>query len=150
MAFREKMKRALRRSVSDGSDLTSTESNKTKKPKKEKKEKYPDNVYKPGEAMPRLKYRGPYNKVHQDKLSAFSFGDAWKRRKSSLSANSDMSPMGSRRMSRRGSTWSNWTKKTPLGSRKNSGFAGVEESGEGDDDVANGIKHLYGSLGPYK
>ena len=136
MPFREKMRKALGRSNDDGSDLTITDSNKSTKSKKTKKEKLPDNVYKPGEAMPRPKYRGPYNQAHQDKLSAFSFGDAWKRRKSSGTVASDLSPMGSRIMSRRNSAWS---KKSKLGSRQNSAFAGVEESGEGDDDVANGM-----------
>ncbi len=136
MPFREKMRRALGRSNEDGSDLTTTDTHKSTKPKKAKKEKLPDNVYKPGEPMPRPKYRGPYNQAHQDKLSAFSFGDAWKRRRSSGTAASDLSPMGSRLMSRRNSAWS---KKSKLGSRQNSAFAGVEESGEGDDDVANGM-----------
>ena len=135
MPFREKMRKALGRSNDDGSDLTTTDTNKSTKSKKTKKEKLPDNVYKPGESMPRPKYRGPYNQAHQDKLSTFSFGDAWKRRKSSGTVGSDLSPMGSRIMSRRNSAWS---KKSKLGSRQNSAFAGVE-SGEGDDDVANGM-----------
>ena len=136
MPFREKMRKALGRSNDGGSDLIATDTNKSTKSKKAKKEKLPDNVYKPGEPMPRPKYRGPYNQAHQDKLSAFSFGDAWKRRKSSGTVGSDLSPMGSRIMSRRNSAWS---KKSKLGSRQNSAFAGVEESGEGDDDVANGM-----------
>lgn len=138
MPFRAKMKRALGRSGSsnEGSDLTTTSTNKSTKSKKPKKEKLPDNIYKPGEPMPRPKYRGPYNQAHQDKLSAFSFGDAWRRRKSSATAGSDMSPMGSRLMSRRASMWSR--KSNKLGSRQGSEFQGVEE-GEGDDDVANGM-----------
>lgn len=129
------MKRALGRGTSDeGDDLTKTETAKSSKSKKPKKEKAPDNIYKPGE-MPKPKYKGPYNKDHQEKLSAFSFGEAWKRRKSSITGNSDLSPMGSRIMSRRGSAWSKRSMK--LGSRQNSTFAGVEE-GEGDDDVRNG------------
>ena len=135
------MKRALGRSSSEaGSDLTRTDTTKSGKSKKAKKEKLPDNIYKPHE-MPKPKYRGPYNQAHQDKLSAFSFGGAWKRRKSSATGNSDMSPMGSRIMSRRGSAWSKRSNK--LGSRQNSTFAGVEE-GEGDDDVGNGtLKYLF-------
>ena len=135
MPFRARMKRALGRSIDDGAELSTTGSNRSAKAKKTKKEKLPDNVYKPGEIMPRPKYRGPYNQAHQDKLSAFSFGNAWKRRKSSATAGSEYSPMGSRLMSRRNSVWS---KKSKLGSRQNSGFAGVEESRGGDDDVANG------------
>lgn len=136
MPFRDKIKKTFGRSNDDGSDLITTDTNKSTKSKKAKKEKLPDNVYKPGEPMPRPKYRGPYNQAHQDKLSAFSFGDAWKRRRSSGTVGSDLSPMGSRIMSRRNSAWS---KKSKLGSRQNSAFAGVQESGEGDDDVANGM-----------
>lgn len=134
MPFRQRMRKALGRSNDDGSDLSTTDTNRSTKSKKAKKEKLPDNVYKPGEPMPRPKYRGPYNQAHQDKLSAFSFGDAWKRRRSSGTAGSDLSPRGSRIMSRRNSAWS---KKSKLGSRQNSAFAEVEENGEGDDDVAN-------------
>ena len=138
MPFRAKMKRALGRtnSSSTGSDLTQTETSKSSKSKKPKKEKLPDNVYKPGEAMPRLKYRGPVNKEHEANLKAFSFGDILKRRRSTATGNSDISPMGSRVMSRRGSAWS---KRSKLGSRQNSGFKDVEE-GELDDEshVENG------------
>jgi hypothetical protein len=139
MPFRAKMRKALGRSGSsaEGSDLTTTNANKSTKAKKPKKEKLPDNVYKPGEAMPRPKYRGPYNQAHQDKLSAFSFGDAWRRRKSSATGNSDMSPMGSRLMSRRGSAWSRRSIK--LGSRRNSEFQDRLDEGEADGDVANGM-----------
>ncbi len=146
MPFRAKMKRALGRSNSSstGSDLTKTETAKSTKSKKAKKEKLPDNVYRPGEPMPRPKYRGPYNQAHQDKLSAFSFGDMWKRRKSSATANSDISPMGSRITSRRGSAWS---RRSKLGSRQNSGFAGMEEGEADDDDVANGTSRLSEALG---
>jgi hypothetical protein len=140
------MKRALGRSPSSaGDDLTKTDTAKSTKSKQRKKEKLPDNIYKPHE-MPKPKYRGPYNQAHQDKLSAFSFGDAWKRRKSSATGNSDMSPMGSRIMSRRGSAWSKRSNK--LGSRQNSTFAGVDE-GEGDDDVRNGRSRVWYSIGWY-
>ena len=139
MPFRDKMRKALGRSNDDGSDPVTANARKSTKSKRPTKEKLPDNVYKPGEPMPRPKYRGPYNQAHQDKLSAFSFGGAWKRRKSSGTMGSEMSPMGSRIISRRNSAWS---KKSKLGSRQNSAFAGVEESGEGDDDVANGMDTL--------
>ena len=132
---------------------------------KKSKKDYPENVYKPGEAMPRPKYRGPWNQAHQDKLSAFSFGDAWKRRKSSAGTKesgqeggSEYSPMGSRLPSRgpsrRGSAWSAISGKGGkrawgLGSRQasHSGYDGytdgagdgrVEENGEEENDVMNG------------
>lgn len=136
MPFRDKMRKALGRSNDDSSDAVTATTAKYTKSKRPKKEKLPDNVYKPGEPMPRPKYRGPYNQAHQDKLSAFNFGAAWKKRRSTHTVGSEMSPMGSRSMSRRNSAWS---KKSKLGSRQNSAFAGVEESGEGDDDVANGM-----------
>lgn len=49
--------------------------------------------------MPRLKYRAPVKKEHKEKLDAFTFGGAWRRR----SQQSLYSPMGSRMPSRRGS-----------------------------------------------
>lgn len=137
MPFREKMKRAFGRPHSDdGSDLSRISSkSSSQKPKKQKSER-PDNVYQLGELMPKPKYRGPYNKAHQDKLSAFSFSDAWKARRKS--DNSQYSPMGSRLPSLVGS----------LKSRKSIGVARsrqpsyvegtVVESVARDDDVGNG------------
>ena len=163
MPFRAKMKRAFGGSSTTEYDpanpLTHTTSKKSKRD-------YPANVYKPGEAMPRPKYRGPWNQAHQDKLSAFSFGGAWKGRKDSTDTNksatgaSEYSPMGSRMPSRgpsrRGSAWSAMSGKGGKrfwgrNSRQNStvtyddhshldgaGAERVEENREGDDDVANG------------
>ena len=156
------MKRAFGASNTEydpANPLTHTTSKKSKKD-------YPENVYKPGETMPRPKYRGPWNQAHQDKLSAFSFGDAWKKRKSSAGTNksgprgdSEYSPMGSRLPSRgpsmrRNSTWSAISGKIGkralgMGSRQgsHSGYDGyvdrdgdgrVEEDREEDDDVMNG------------
>lgn len=126
MPFREKMKRAFGRTpaTTDGSELAKASSKASQKGK--------DTVYKPGE-MPKPKYRGPYNKAHQDKLSAFSFGDAWARRKSDQS---QYSPMGSRLPSRRGSMLSGWSREAR--SRQQSYVGQVVESAEGDDDVTNG------------
>lgn len=149
------MKRALGRSSSP----SSTSSPKERKPKKEK---LADNVYKPGEPMPRPKYRGPYNKAHQDKLSAFSFAQGFLsdvgRRKSGGA--SEYSPMGSRLPSRGpsrgpsrdGSVWSAWSEKSRgVKSRRGSAWGGggaggnglgVEENGDEDDDVGNGMAQL--------
>ena len=126
MPFREKMKRAFGRSPStgDGSGLTKTSSKSSKRD--------PDSVYKPGE-MPKSKYCGPYNQAHQDKLSAFSFGGAWTRRKSDQS---QYSPMGSRLPSQRGSMLSG--RSPEARSRQQSYVGQVVESTEGDDDVVNG------------
>ena len=123
------------------------------------KDGYPDNVYKPGEEMPRPKYRAIPKKEHKEKLEAFSFGDAW--RKSSFQ--STYSPMGTRAPSRRASLFSNLRRKSLGGKsagrsasvtsedteksgaryREGSGAAmiptlRVEREQEGDDDVGNG------------
>lgn len=131
-------------------------------------EPWPSNVYKPGEAMPRPKYRAQPKKEHKDKLDAFSFGDAWRRK----SFQSQHSPMGTRAPSRRNSIFSVVRKKSAsgrsMGSRTNSvtsyetegsdakqqkgGGQGAArraqlgskplstevENEDGDDDVANG------------
>ncbi|KAI9802126.1 MAG: hypothetical protein M1833_002047 [Piccolia ochrophora] len=88
MPFRERMRRAFGRS-NTSDDLT---------PKRSKSQQA--DLYKPGEVMPKPKYPGRYNKPHQDMLSAFSFGEAFRRRKSDMT---DVSPMGSRMPSRKNS-----------------------------------------------
>lgn len=50
--------------------------------------------------MPRPKYRAPPQKEHKEKLEAFSFADAWRRK----SFQSQHSPMGTRAPSRRNSS----------------------------------------------
>ena len=127
------MKRAFGRPRSDsGSELSLASSKSSKKPNTGQ----PDNVYKAGEPTPKPKYRGPYNKEHQEKLSAFSFSEAWKSRRKS--DNSLYSPMGSRLPSQVGSLKS----RKSLGvarSRRQSYVDGmVVESADGDDDVMNG------------
>lgn len=125
MPFRDKMKRAFGRSSEEENGLDKVWSKPSRKEKRQKRE-YADNVYKPGEIMPKPKYVAPYNKDHQAKLSAFSFGDAWKRRKS---VQSQYSPRGSRLPS--GVSGSR--------SRQPSRVDGMmEENVDGDDDVANG------------
>ena len=132
MPFRDKMKRAFGKPGDEEFSLTQVSSKASRKEKKPKRE-YPDNVYKPGEAMPRPKYRAAYNKEHQDKLSAFSFGNPWKRRESDQS---QYSPMGSRlpSISLRRLSFGPGQR-----SRKQSYVTGrVDENTEGDDDVGNG------------
>lgn len=159
MPFRAKVKKALGGGTSTAEDPDKPDKsflNKTaaRRPlTKADKANWPDNVYKPGEPMPRPKYRGPWNQAHQDKLSAFSFGSSSGRRKSSATARtgSEYSPMGSklpsRGPSRRNSavSWGSLKgsigKRITMGSRKNSTYGNsvaVEENGEGDDDVGNG------------
>ncbi|KAL9045635.1 MAG: hypothetical protein Q9214_001352 [Letrouitia sp. 1 TL-2023] len=82
MPFREKVKRAFGRpDGADSSDQSESPSKaSTRKPKKEKD--YPENVYRPGEVPP-SKYKGPYNREHQQKLHAFSFSNAFQGRRKS-------------------------------------------------------------------
>lgn len=99
MPFREKMRRAFGTRPSDeGSELffTQTPSSSSRRSRKEKKTRRSSssNVYRPGEIMPKPKYPLAYNKAHQDKLLAYNFGDAWKKRKSVQSQY--ISPLGSR------------------------------------------------------
>lgn len=132
-SFRAKVKRAFGRQGERGSDSSQEKS--ARKAKKQKNE-YPDNVYKPGEVMPKLKYGATPNRAHQAKLSAFSFDDAWKRR---TSVQSQYSPRGSRLPS------------TAEGHRRRSFMPGLrsrrasvvdggrlEENMDRDDDVGNG------------
>ncbi|KAI9721184.1 MAG: hypothetical protein M1812_002345 [Candelaria pacifica] len=118
MPFREKMRKALGRDTSSsegGSTATKTKSN--------------ADIYKPGEVPP-SKYRSPYNKPHQDKLKAFSFGDTFSRRRSDQT---EISPMGSRMPSRKNSATDGQTVALP----RRSNVGRVVENIEADDDVQN-------------
>ncbi|KAG6997652.1 hypothetical protein G7Y79_00039g076140 [Physcia stellaris] len=131
MPFRAKMKRAFGRdSPEEGSDAAQTNSKASHK--KEKKQKLPDNVYKPGEPMPRPKYRGPYDKEHQDKLTSFNFANAFSRRKSDYS---ETSPMGTKLHSRRGSFLS--IGKVARSRQPSHVDPALVEATDGDDDVTN-------------
>ena len=130
--------------------LTTIESRASRKSKKSKKDKVPDdwpeNVYKPGEPMPRPKYRGPVNFQHQQKLLSFSFGDAFGARRKS--GTSQYSPMGSRLPSRRGSRSSVSVGRSSFqnlrfsssrrGSRAPPEGLEMVIGAEDDDDVTNG------------
>ncbi|KAK5166671.1 uncharacterized protein LTR77_008215 [Saxophila tyrrhenica] len=59
-------------------------------------DRWPSNVYRPDEPMPRPKYRAPPKKEHKEKLEAFNFADAWRKK----SFQSTYSPMGTRAPSR--------------------------------------------------
>ncbi|KAK6428907.1 hypothetical protein LTR95_014945 [Oleoguttula sp. CCFEE 5521] len=150
MPFREKAKSFFRRPARSDSSTNTTSSSSNDS-------RWPSNVYKPGEPMPRPKYRAPPKKEHKEKLEAFSFGEAWRRK----SFQSQYSPMGTRAPSRRGS----WIERrrsmrsgrtgsvASMASGKSGGgvhrreYVGagaavatrlsVEIENEGDDDVAN-------------
>ncbi|KAK0857780.1 hypothetical protein LTS02_010100 [Friedmanniomyces endolithicus] len=91
MPFREKAKALFRRKDSAADSLSKTTSSSNSS-----RERWPSNIYKPGETMPRPKYRKPPTKEHKEKLESFSFGDAWRRK----SYQSNYSPMGTRAPSR--------------------------------------------------
>ncbi|MCJ1385366.1 hypothetical protein MMC17_008488 [Xylographa soralifera] len=144
MPFREKMRKAFGRSPSTSetsspgalTPVTSLSQFSQRDKKSKKKDKTGNgDVYKPGEAMPKPKYRAPVDPQHKDRLEAFSFGGAWEamRRKS---VQSQYSPMGSRMPSRMGSLVSN---KVGRSSRQQSLAVpiGLEESKDPDDDVGN-------------
>jgi hypothetical protein len=121
MTFRDKMKKALGRTISD-ENATPTLGSSGAKPGVE--------VYKPGE-IPPSKYRGAWNKEHQEKLHTFSFADTLGRRKSSYS---DISPGGTRR-----SSWIGFGKKEKHPNEP-SHVRHIVENAAGDDDPTNGMK----------
>ena len=148
MPIRDKFRRAFGRSpsTSDGSDLTqsvtksSAKSSKKKKAEKEKASGDNDMYYKLGE-QPRPKYRGPYNRQHQEKLHAFSFSNAFSMRRKSQT--SEYSPMGSRMPSRTGSLLGRESWGLGRGSRRQSvvdpGMVeGLRENLDEGTDVGNG------------
>ena len=112
MAIRARAKAFFRRSRNtNDSTLSKTDST-------DSHERWPSNVYKPGEPMPRPKYRAPPKKEHKEHLDSFSFADAWRRK----SFQSQYSPMGTRAPSRlpsaapsRRSSWYSRTKSMSYG-----------------------------------
>ncbi|KAL8699572.1 MAG: hypothetical protein Q9224_001351 [Gallowayella concinna] len=135
MPFRAKVKKAFGKnedSSEASSDLSQAQSKTSTKKSKKPQTEYPENIYKPGE-IPDSKYKGPYNKEHQQKLHAFSFKAAFQgRRKSEQSL---YSPMGSRLPSRRGSFLS---RKSFARSRQQSRIDDtLVENNEADDAVEN-------------
>ncbi|KAK3067672.1 hypothetical protein LTR53_015321 [Teratosphaeriaceae sp. CCFEE 6253] len=149
MPFREKAKNLFRRKASTtDSSLADTASSSSSR------ERWPSNVYKPGETMPRPKYRKAPSKEHKEALESFNFGDSWRKK----SFQSTYSPMGTRAPSRRNSLFSR--KSYARSSRANSVSSVRSEKGgvrqremhsgvalapmlsteveaEGDDDVHN-------------
>lgn len=141
MPFRERAKRLFKSSSRSTSDsLSKTDSSTSSR------ERWPSNVYKPGEPMPRPKYRAIPKKEHTEKLEAFSFADAWRKK----SFQSSYSPHGTRAPSRRNSLFSrkSFSGKSTGGRTASVISTGTTRSGlnkmetqpeaEGDDDIANG------------
>lgn len=134
MPFRERAKRLFRPRTRNPDSLSHTSSNNSSN------ERWPSNVYKPGEPMPRPKYRKPPTKEHKDKLEAFSFADAWRRK----SYQSTYSPMGTRAPSRKNSLFSLASRKKSFAgrsSRANSVTSADTDAGKG------GTKHR--EVNPY-
>lgn len=122
MAIRERLRKAFKSNASStSSDSTSTTGKGTKT--------WPSNVYAPGEAMPRPKYRQPPKKEHTEKLEAFSFGAAWRRR----SFVSEYSPHGSRMPSRRASLIS----RASFGGRSRKSMGDDKSSSRQGDQAGN-------------
>ncbi|KAF2194776.1 hypothetical protein K469DRAFT_686737 [Zopfia rhizophila CBS 207.26] len=139
MPLRTRLRRAFTRSSQDDSPLSKTSS-------KNSKTRKDSSVYQPGEKMPPPKYRRPVNPEHKEKLEAFSWAQAWRRK----SDQSQYSPMGSRLPSRKNSIVT--LGRRSIGGRKGnsrgndgigvdsgiggsiSGDAGVEQVKEGSDE----------------
>jgi hypothetical protein len=115
MAIRERLKKTFSRNSASGAGSEDSSS-------------AGSNVYKPGEKMPQSKYRRPVAKEHKEKLEAFSFANAWRRK----SNGSTYSPMGSRMPSRKNSA------EPQVGRRSRSFVQPVSEGDNDDTDVANG------------
>jgi hypothetical protein len=135
MPFRARVKRAFTRSSTSSGDsaLSKPPTN--------------PNVYQPGEKMPPMKYRRPVAPEHKEKLEAFSFARAWRRK----STQSQYSPMGSRMPSRRGSNATAGRKSfqaTRLSmqaprTQSNVDPKNVKEGSDEEGDVANGMAALW-------
>jgi hypothetical protein len=162
MSFRQRAKALFR-----PKSRTDSNSKSSKSSKSSSRDRWPSNVYKPGEVMPRPKYRRPPTKEHKEKLEAFSFAGAWRRK----SHQSEYTPMGTRVPSRRASLFSLASRKKsytgsvlgpsrrhsransvtsagtegsgmgPASRRRERGFAvtrlSTETEVDGDDDIAN-------------
>jgi hypothetical protein len=121
MAIRERLKKTFSRNSASGAGSEDSSS-------------AGSNVYKPGEKMPQSKYRRPVAKEHKEKLEAFSFANAWRRK----SNGSTYSPMGSRMPSRKNSA------EPQVGRRSRSFVQPVSEGDNDDTDVANvGASHHH-------
>ncbi|KAI9726518.1 MAG: hypothetical protein M1828_001340 [Chrysothrix sp. TS-e1954] len=95
MPFRSRMKRAFGHSSFPSSSTTaSSVAEPTLDYRKD------PTVYKPGEYMPRPKYRAPAEKEHTARLESFSFGAATDKFIRRLSGASNYSPMGTKLPSR--------------------------------------------------
>lgn len=141
MPIRDKFKKAFGKSNEEptetNSDMSQSQPKILSRKSKKQRIEYPDNVYKPGE-IPESKYKGPYNKAHQQKLHAFSFGAAFQgRRKSNQSSQSLYSPMGSRLPSRVGSFMSRRSF-GPKSRQQSRVEDTLMENNEADDTVGNG------------
>jgi hypothetical protein len=152
MPLRTRLRRAL--TGADGKSKTATTTAKHTEAESD--------FYLPGEKMPQLKYRRPVDPEHKERLEAFSFKTAWRRR----SQSSLYSPMGSRLPSRRGSFRSRRSRSRSMARSRRSSVsassdydpeetwvdsgigasidgderpAGIREASDDEGDVLNGV-----------
>ncbi|KAF2756896.1 hypothetical protein EJ05DRAFT_517258 [Pseudovirgaria hyperparasitica] len=133
MQIRKSIKRVFHRSSN-----SSSQSSDSSLSKSQATSAYPAHLfYQPGEKMPTPKYRRPVAKEHKERLEAFNFATAWKRK----SQTSLYSPMGSRMPSRRNSH--NFTR-TPRRSFSEMRMdANVNEGSDDEGDVSNGLSRRH-------
>ncbi|EME47827.1 hypothetical protein DOTSEDRAFT_124512 [Dothistroma septosporum NZE10] len=148
MAIREKAKNFFKKSSrsENGSQLSKSSTQASDR------DRWPSNVYKPGEPMPRPKYRAPPKKEHKEKLESFSFAEAWRRR----SFQSQYSPMGTRAPSRRNSSkhpsrrnsWLSIGRKSFSGKSTEGGRSNSITSGETEKNGVRQREHLGAARPP--
>lgn len=148
MAIREKARNFFKKSnrSENGSQLSKSSTQASDR------DRWPSNVYKPGEPMPRPKYRAPPKKEHKEKLESFSFAEAWRRR----SFQSQYSPMGTRAPSRRNSSkhgsrrnsWLSMGRKSFSGKSTEGGRSNSITSGETEKSGVRQREHLGAARPP--
>ena len=132
MPVRARLRKMLSRSSSSSPSDTPNDSG--------SRERYPDNVYKPGEKMPPMKYRRPVAPEHKEKLESFSFAKAWRRR----SHQSVYSPHGSRMPSRAPSLVGSILGRRSFASRRGNSVDEPLKEGEGEGGgPENGILFMF-------
>lgn len=135
MPFRERVRRALGRTTSNNNSEASSLH-------KQESRKNSGNVYKPGEPMPKPKYRQPVDKKHKENLESFNFMASFAGLTRKRSQVSQYSPMGSRLSSRHNSISQPGGVKPGL-LRGHSYIGQVVENTNDDTDPVNGAYIVY-------
>ncbi|KAH6644482.1 hypothetical protein C7974DRAFT_21750 [Boeremia exigua] len=129
-ALRSRLRRVLTGQEGEGGIA-----GKMKRSKKEDPCEPESDFYKPGEKMPPMKYRRPVDPEHKEKLEAFTWKKAWRRR----SHQSLYSPMGSRLPSRKGSFRSRRSRSRSVHRSRRSSFHSDYDHDDDDTWVDSGI-----------